>query len=303
MCGAARATVLCASTLVGGCVALSPQLGPTDFAALEQAADREEREQLYAQNAIYKHSLPQGTRYTKGTSRSAERRSWQSLDAILRSDRNASNALPTKQMRRARIFTALTITSLLVAVAGTAASAREGLDFSEMTGTGAILLGGGIATVGFAISAGIFYGKTKQGYERAVDIYNDSLGMRLGLYTPEGKYIPPRGALVDKDGYILLEEPEAAIVDEPAPEEAGPTLPEASEPAPAEVSPPAEPVEPIEPIEPVEAAEPAEPVPEAPEPVPVQRPGGAVPEIPNPGSGVALRGAAISLTPRGPAVP
>ncbi|MEN9222610.1 MAG: endonuclease III [Thermostichus sp. BF3_bins_97] len=144
---------------------MSPQLGPTDFAALEQVEDREERERLYTQNAIYRHSLPQGTRYTKGTSRTAERRSWQSLDAILRSDRNASAALPYKNLRRARIFTALTITSVLVAVAGTAASAREGLDFSEMNGTGAILLGGGLASVGIAIAAGVFYGKTKKGYE------------------------------------------------------------------------------------------------------------------------------------------
>ena len=277
-----------------GCVALSPQLGPTDFAALEQVDDREERERLYTQNAIYRHSLPQGTRYTKGTSRTAERRSWQSLDAILRSDRNASAALPYKNLRRARIFTALTITSVLVAVAGTAASAREGLDFSEMNGTGAILLGGGLASVGFAIAAGVFYGKTKKGYERAVDIYNDSLGMRLGIYSPDGKYIPPRGALVDKDGYILLEEPEAAIgpAEPPAPEEPEPAEPAAPE-TPEITSPPVD--------EPAERSAPEVPAApdETPDAVPVQRPGQRDVAVPDPGSSVA----GVSLTPRHPAAP
>jgi hypothetical protein len=300
MCTAARASALVAAFgLASGCVALSPQLGPTDFAALERVHDREEREALYAENAIYRHSLPQGTRYTKGTSRNSERRSWQSLDAILRSDRNASNALPNKQLRRARIFTALTITSLLVAVAGTAASAREGLDFSEMTGTGAILLGGGLASVGFAISAGVFYGKTKKGYEKAVDVYNDSLGMRLGLYTPQGEYIPPRGALVDKDGFILLEEPEAALASEPEP-------PAEDEAAPPEAASELAPVEPVPdepgPVEPV----PAEPIPEAPPAseddgvVPVQRPGA---EVPEPGADLASGGGAVSLSPRRPVAP
>ena len=67
-------------------------------------------------------------RYTKGTSERSEKRSWQSLDVVLRSDAAASEALPYRKLRLARLFTALGIVSSVVAVAGIAASAREGLD-------------------------------------------------------------------------------------------------------------------------------------------------------------------------------
>lgn len=231
-----------------GCMALTPQLSPTDFASAERVADRDAREKLYAESTIYRHDLPQGTRYTKGTNVSAEKRSWQSLDAILRSDAASFEALPHRKLRLARLFTALGIATSLVTVAGIAASAREGLDLQRLDGTGGILLGGGLATVAFGITAGVFFTKARKGYDRAVDVYNDSLGVRLGLYTPDGKYIPPRGALVDKDGYILLDEPERAadgpvapaVEDAPAPitgPEPGP-----AEPAPAEPPVPAEPV-------------------------------------------------------------
>lgn len=233
--------------VASGCMALTPQLAPTDFASAERVADRDAREKLYAESAIYRHDLPQGTRYTKGTSVSAEKRSWQSLDAILRSDAAAYEALPQRKLRLARLFTALGLATSLVTVAGIAASAREGLDLQRLDGTGGILLGGGLATVAFGITAGLFFTRARKGYDRAVDVYNDSLGVRLGLYTPDGKYIPPRGALVDKDGYILLDEPERAA-EEPAepdpvvgPEPPGDLAP--PEPAPPDPAPPAGPVE------------------------------------------------------------
>jgi len=247
-----RLGFVCATALTiaaNGCMALTPQLSPTDYAQVERVADRDAREKLYAENAIYRHDLPQGTRYTKGTSQSAEQRSWQSLDAVLRSDAASFSALPHKKLRLARLFTALGLATSLVTVAGIAASAREGLDLQRLDGTGGILLGGGLATVAFGITAGLFFTRARKGYDRAVDVYNDSLGVRLGLYTSDGKYIPPRGALVDKDGYILLDEPErvgdpekpdetppATVGPEPPPIEA-PPLPE--DVAPAEV-PPAE---------------------------------------------------------------
>ena len=211
-------------------MALTPQLAPTDFESAERVADRDAREKLYAESAIYRHDLPQGTRYTKGTNVTAEKRSWQSLDAILRSDAASFEALPHRKVRLARLFTALGIATSLVMIAGVAASAREGLDLQRLDGTGGVLLGGGLATAAFGITAGVFFTRARKDYDRAVDVYNDSLGVRLGLYTPDGKYIPPRGALVDKDGYILLDEPERA--EEPAADAiVGPAEPE-PEPAP-----------------------------------------------------------------------
>ena len=95
-------------------MSLTPQLRPTDFEHLETHADREVREQAFADNAIYRHEEPQGIRYTKGTSVMATKRSWQSLDAILRSDASSAAALPTKPLRVSRIFTALTVVALVV---------------------------------------------------------------------------------------------------------------------------------------------------------------------------------------------
>src|SRR5262249_53482796 len=106
------------------------------------------------------------------------------------------------------------------------------------------------------------YSRAKRDYDRAVDIYNDSLGVRLGLYTPDGKYIAPRGALVDKDGYIILDQPED--VAEPKPEgpepppvdEATPPVDEAAPPAepPPENAPPSDPAAPAEAISPTPGA-------------------------------------------------
>jgi hypothetical protein len=272
-----------ALTLVGpvggsGCMALSPQLPPTDYAALEQVDDRAERERLYAESAIVRHREPQGTRYTKGTSPDAEKRSWQSLDVVLRSDMNSSAALPVKKLRAARILTALAIAASIVTVGGIAASAREGLDLKHLNGTGGVLLGGGLATVALGIAAGVVYSRARKDYDRAVDIYNDSLGVRLGIYGPDGKYIPPRGVLVDEEGFIILDEPERGVIGvEPergatgpaeAPAKPAETPPAETPPAetpPAETPPVATPPAGTEPVEvPPPAATPSEPVPQRP---------------------------------------
>jgi hypothetical protein len=279
---------LAALTLGSGCMSLSPQLRPTEFQSLETVADRSAREQAYADNAIYRHDEPQGTRYTKGTNALATKRSWQSLDAILRSDASASAALPTREMRISRLFTALTVVAGILTVAGTAASAREGLDLSRLNGTGAVLLGGGLATVGFGITAGVFYGKTKKGYERAVDVYNDSLAVRLGLNTPAGEYIPPHGVIVDREGYIVLDERERALVSEPA-EPGEPTE------APAEPTPGPAPELGSEPEAPPTEPTPAEPTPAE----PADPPSAVVPVAPG-GSAAAphAEGGALDLLPR-----
>lgn len=187
-------------------MSVSPQLPATDYAALEKVESREEREALYERNAIYKHAEPQGTRYTKGNDDASTRRSWQSLDVILRSDAAASEALPNKQLRLAKVFLGMTLASAVVLTAGAAASAREGLDLRDVTGPGAVLLAGGITTLAFGITSGILYGKAKKGYERAVDVYNDNLGMRLGILDAKGNYVPPAGTLVDDEGYMLLDD-------------------------------------------------------------------------------------------------
>ena len=122
---AARALVGLAAS---GCTVLSPQLDPPDIAALEQVADRDERERLYADLMIVRHAEPQGVRYTRGSHPLSVKRSWHSLDAILRSDANASEALPTRTIRTSRVLTALTAISALAVVSGVAVSAREGLD-------------------------------------------------------------------------------------------------------------------------------------------------------------------------------
>lgn len=242
-----------------GCMGLSPQLAPTDYAQLEAVESRDDvngepgRETLYAENMIYRHQLPQGVRYTKGTNPYAEKRSWQSLDAVLRSDANSSAALPYRKLRLARVFTALTVIATIAGVAGIAASAREGLDLRHLDGTGGILLGGGLAAVAFGITSGVLYSRARKDYDRAVDIYNDSLGVRLGLYDGKGKFIAPRGALIDKDGFIILDQPESAA-EAPAEE------------APAEAAPSAPAAEPE--AEPAPATDPAAPAPETPAPEP-----------------------------------
>lgn len=192
--------------LLSGCMSLAPQLAPTDYAALEQVKLRAERDQAFKDNTIYRHEEPQGTRYTKGNESGTTKRSWQSLDMILRSDENSSAALPAKQMRRSRIFTALALTSSILFVAGGAATAREGFSFQKLSPGNATLIGGALLSVAFAVVAGVLYRKSRKGYDSAVDVYNDSLGMRLGVMTPQGQYIPSKDIMVDAEGYVITED-------------------------------------------------------------------------------------------------
>ncbi|MDC0675522.1 hypothetical protein [Nannocystis radixulma] len=241
--------VLALCLCVSGCMSLTPQLQPTDFAKLETIKDRAEREKALKENWIFRHEEPQGTRYTKGLHPLATKRSWQSLDAILRSEKNAAEALPYKELRRSRIFAALSAVTGLLFIASGAATAREGFDFQKLNGANAVMLGSVLATVGLAIAAGVFYRKAEKGYTRAVNIYNDSLGMRLGLLTPNGDYIPPADAAVDAEGYILTEDgntriegPVPAPAPAPAPSTAAPpsptTAPPMTTPAPTTAPPP-----------------------------------------------------------------
>ena len=75
---------------LAGCTSLSPQLHPTDIAALEQLEDRSEREQAYDDNQIIRVDELRGSRYTKGRRLGARPRGWQSLDLILRSEKTSS---------------------------------------------------------------------------------------------------------------------------------------------------------------------------------------------------------------------
>lgn len=248
------ASLVCATTLACtlpalGCTSIVPQLHPTDVEQLESLESREDREQAYEDNYIHRKDDLRGTRYVKGERVGARPRSWQSLDAILRSDRNSSAALPDRPLRVARVLTGLLATSAIVMVGGIAASAREGLDLSRLTGTSAVLLSGGIMTVGFAVGTGIAWGRARKGYDRAVDVYNDSLGLRLGLYDAEGQYRPPPGVLVDEEGFIILDQRELLVpsmggnAPEPEPEPVVPPAPiepqpfEGNAPAPAPAAP------------------------------------------------------------------
>ncbi|MFO7561978.1 MAG: hypothetical protein R6X02_05000 [Enhygromyxa sp.] len=209
----ATASALALVLAGSGCMSLTPQLHPTDVAALEQIEDYEERNQAYNDNAIYRQQDARGVRYVKGTQLGARPRSWQSLDLILRSDRNSAAALPEKKLRAARVLTGFVVASGIVLLGGIAASAREGLDLSRLNGTGAILLGGGVSTLAFGIATGVVWGQARTGYENAVAVYNDSLALRLGIADAEGDYRPPEGVLVDEEGFIILDQKELSVPD------------------------------------------------------------------------------------------
>lgn len=185
---------------------ITPQLPPTDYAALEKLESREDRQRAFEDNTIYVHREPQGIRYTKGKDEGATKRSWQSLDAVLRSDRFASEALPVRDLFVARFFLGLALIGGTATIAATAASAREGFDFSNVNGPGAVLISSALATLAFSVTSGVFFGRARKGYARAVDVYNDSLGMRLGILTADGRYIPPPDVLVDEEGNVILED-------------------------------------------------------------------------------------------------
>lgn len=256
---------------------LTPQLHPTDIVALEQLEDREAREQAYIDNAIIQTSDARGVRYTKGQRVGARPRSWQSLDLILRSDRNSAAALPENKIRAARVLTGFMIASALVVVGGIASSAREGLDLSRPTGTSAILIGGAASSLAFGIATGVVWGQARRGYEGAVNIYNDSLALRLGISDANGEYRPPPGVLVDEEGFIILDQRELSV-----PEMRGnpPEKPEVPEPLPIEPMPmgpaPAKPTT-SEPGE-IELA-PVAPAPVEPEPVEPSEPKSAEPHV------------------------
>jgi hypothetical protein len=223
------------AVLLSGCMSITPQLHPTDVAALEQIEDYEARNQAYNDNAIYRQKDARGVRYVKGTKLGARPRSWQSLDLILRSDRNSAAALPEKKLRAARVLTGFVIASGIVLLGGIAASAREGLDLSRINGTSAILLGGGLSTVAFGIATGVVWGQAKAGYERAVDVYNDSLALRLGIADADGNFKPPEGVLVDEEGFIILDQKELSVPQmrpTPAPEPEPPPPPDPITPQP-----------------------------------------------------------------------
>lgn len=244
-------------------MSVAPQLPPTDFAQLEALESRADREAAYNEQAIVRHRPPQGLRYSKGTATDAPQRSWHSLQAILRSDRNASAALPRKELTAAAILTSLALSSVVVTTVGLAASAREGLDLKRLDGPAAVLLAGGLGTVAFGLAAGLTFGRARRQVDRAVDVYNDSLGMRLGMLNGEGKYIPAGGVLLDEQGNVILAADEQPAGPAPAPPPAPGSAPEA-EPAPATLE--------AEPAPERGAGDPAVPLAPAPEPAPVQRP-------------------------------
>lgn len=218
-------------------MSLTAQIQPTDFAKLEGVRDRAEREKLLKENWVYRHEEAEGTRYTKGLHPMTTKRSWQSLDAVLRSDQNASEALPYKELRRSRIFAALAAVSGTLFIAGSAATAREGFDFKKASGGNVVMLSGALTALAFAIASGVFYRRARVGYERAVSIYNDSLGVRLGLLTSGGDYIPPDGVAVDAEGFILTED-KATKVEGPAQLPAvGAPAPVAPQPQPVPITP------------------------------------------------------------------
>lgn len=265
---------------LSGCMALVPQLEPTELASIEQASSRSERDQLQRDNSIYRHEEPQGTRYTKGNDDSTPRRSWQSLDAILRSDANSSAALPAKQLRRSRVFTALAVASSMMFVAGIATTARDGFNFRSPSPENGVLLGGALGSVAFAVVAGVLFRRARVGYDRAVDVYNDSLGVRLGVMTPQGAYIP-RTDVVVEDGYIVTEDRLA-----PGSEGPRPVAPATADPTPAPSVAPAAPLAPATETQPVPTPPPharlrprmATPLLAA--PMPAQKPVGALTLLP-----------------------
>lgn len=218
-------------------MSLTAQLPPTDFAALEQVQDRAERDKLLRENWVYRHEEPQGTRYTKGQHPAATKRSWQSLDAVLRSDRNSSDALPYKELRRSRIFAALTAVTGLLFVAAGAATAREGFDFKKANAGNVMMLSSALATVGFAIAAGVFFRRAQRGYAEAVNVYNDSLGVRLGVLSPKGDYVPGENVAVDAEGFILTEDSTTKVQGVVVPGTPVAAPPESTGPAPVGPSP------------------------------------------------------------------
>lgn len=187
-----------------GCIGFNAQLPPADLGALEKLETREAREAAYEEERIRVEFDPRGKRFYKGDDPDTPKRGWQSLDATLRSEATSASALPEKQIRASKVLAGVALASGLVMVAGAAATAREALNLGRVTGPAAILLAGAGVSLSFGIAAGVVYGKARKGYENAVDVYNDALGLRLGLLDENGQYIPPPGTLLNEDGFIIL---------------------------------------------------------------------------------------------------
>jgi len=235
---------------------LTPQLEPTDLARIERIEARVDRDAAFRDNSLYRHEEPQGTRYTKGNADATPKRSWQSLDAVLRSDANSSEALPVKQLRRSRVFTGLAIASSVLFVAGVAATARDGFSFREVTPGNGVLLGGALGSVAFAVVAGILFRRASKGYDRAVDVYNDSLGLRLGVMTPAGNYKHAADVEIDAEGFVVTEERRGPVygpapaptATTPAPMRSEPTSTTPPTTTPTTTPPPVTPVQPAAPV-------------------------------------------------------
>ena len=195
-----------------GCTAIVTQIPPSDLASLEKLESREDREQAYEEHRIVRHKELSLVNYTKGDALNSERSGWASLDLVLRSDRNSAAALPEKRRRTAGVMVGLAAAGGVATTAGIAATAGEGLDTTRLTGAGVLLIGGAVATVAFAIAGGVLFGKMRRDYEEAIEVYNASLSMRLGLAEADGTYRPPGGVLVDPDGFIVLS-PSGSYID------------------------------------------------------------------------------------------
>ena len=183
---------LCGLALVcsTACTSVSPQLAPTDYRQLEQLEALEERQRAYAENAIYPVQSARGLRFVKGTSPYADARDWKGLDLILRSDARSAAMLPVRPFLWSRILLAFALSSGAVAVTGLLASERTGFDSGNMNGPAFMLVGGGVGAFAFGLASGMVFQQAKYEYHRAVDVYNDSLGLRLGLLGPDGRYDP-----------------------------------------------------------------------------------------------------------------
>jgi hypothetical protein len=194
-----------ATTLVvAGCTSLSPQLPPPDFAARERLETRADREAAYREHELQVRNELVGTRYTIGTTPNQIPRGWTSLERVLQSNADSAAAIPEKKRRRARILTVLSAISGFTFVAGVGASAAEGFQIGKATPGNVIMLSSSVATLAFALSAGLVWNSIRDDYERAAEVYNRSLGLRLGIYDAEGRYLPPAGSLIEPDGSIVM---------------------------------------------------------------------------------------------------
>jgi hypothetical protein len=184
----------------------------------------------------------------------------------------------------------MAVLSSILFVAGGAASAREGFDFQQPNAANGVMIAGALMSVAFAIAAGITYNKSRKGYEHAVEIYNDSLGLRLGVLHASGSYRPADDVVVDEEGFVLVEDTRVLRGAAASPSQGpGPAAQPAPAPAPAP-----QPVAPAPAPTPQPVAPAPAPTPQ-PAPAPVQQPR-SQPVLPAPPP--AVPGRALTLLPR-----